>query len=146
VIALYRLNELFGGVFYILINRARHDYADGRKLLISLLAYLEPMLLFAVLHGVLSNLQGISRGICAPGAGYSFAGKSWGASTLLHFSVGTYTTVGWGDVTPNYPSTMILSDIEAVAGIVMLTLTVSRFVSAALDAGMSEASRKEPLG
>jgi hypothetical protein len=144
LVAAYRLNELFGGVFYILINRARHDYADGRKLLISLFAYLEPILLFAVLHGVLSDVLGIVQALSTPGTGYTFAGRSWGAISILHFSVGCYTTVGWGDISASYPSTMILSDIEAVAGIIMLTLTVSRFVSAALDSGMSQESRKEP--
>lgn len=135
---LHRLNELLGGVLYILIHRARFDYADGRKMAITLLAYLEPVLLFAILHGALSIiLAGTSFSIS--GTGYALAGKplTWSWITLLHYSVGCYTTVGWGDVSATLPFTMALSDIETMTGVVMLTLTISRFVAAALDPGMA---------
>lgn len=137
VVAAYRLNELFGAVFYILVYRAREDTADGRKLAISLLAYLEPIILFAILHSVFSAILAAGK-VTESGAGYNLNGQVWGAITAFHFSVECYTTVGWGDVSATNPCTMILSDIEAITGIIMLTLTVSRFVSAVL--GPSTAS------
>jgi len=54
LIAIYRLNDLLGAVLYVLIYRARYDLVDARKLVISLLAYVEPILFFSILHGVLS--------------------------------------------------------------------------------------------
>jgi len=136
VIAGYRLNELLGGVSYILIKRARADFADGRKLAISLLAYLEPIILFAVLHGVVSDVLANGNTALA-GKGYEIGNRLWRASTIFHFSVGCYTTVGWGDVTAVAPLAVCLSDVEAITGILMITLTLSRFVAAALDREMS---------
>jgi len=134
---IYRMNELLGGVLYILVKRARSDVADGRKLAISLIAYLEPVFLFSVLHGVVSAVLA-NGNVASAGVGYEVGGRLWRASTIFHFSVGCYTTVGWGDVTAVAPSAVILSDIEAITGILMLTLTLSRFVAAALDPLMSK--------
>jgi Ion channel len=128
----YRLWELCGGVFYVLVMRARFDYPDGRKMIISLLAYLEPILLFAVLHGVVALMLARCYGLGA-GAGYSLGDRAWTWTTILHYSVGCYTTVGWGDISSNHSVTMLVSDAETVTGILMLTFTISRFVSAALD-------------
>jgi hypothetical protein len=139
---LYRLNELFGGVFYVLILRARHDKADGRKMLISLLAYLEPMLLFAVLHGAVSRILTLQA--TALGSGYSLSNRTWNWVTIMHYSIGCYTTVGWGDISATDSYTMMLSDLETVTGVIMLAFTISRLVAAALDANMSssEAGRE----
>lgn len=139
LLTIYRLWELCGGVFYILVVRARFDYPDGRKIIISLLAYFEPILLFAVLHGVLSAIVSRWYGLGA-GAGYSLGERGWTWSTILHYSLACYTTVGWGDISGNHTYTMLLSDIETITGILMLTFTISRFVSASLDATLRRPS------
>jgi hypothetical protein len=139
----YRLWELCGGVFYVLVMRARFDYPDARKMIISLLAYLEPILLFAVLHGALSVILSAWYGL-GLGAGYSLAGRVWAWNTTLHYSLACYTTVGWGEISADHMCTMLLSDIETVTGILMLTFTISRFVSAALDATLRK--RTEDTG
>ena len=79
----HRLNELLG-VIYILLRRARADYADGRKLAITLLAYLEPIILFAILHGVISIvLSGRSGSFFA--AGYSLGSNPWTLTAIVHY-------------------------------------------------------------
>lgn len=136
-LSVYRLNELLGGILRVVIRRSREDRADERKMAMSVIAYAEPMVIFAVLHGVLSvRLKAISGVV---GAGYSLGGRGWNWVTMLHMSVACYTTAGWGDVSPTSPSTMLLSDIEAVVGILMLALTISTFVSRALDHSTPEA-------
>lgn len=138
-----RLNELLGGITYVLLERARKDVADGRKLLISLLAYVEPILLFAILHGVIYAVVVQD----SPGAKvYELAGRDWRAATVFHYSVGCYTTVGWGDVSAVHPFAMFASDVESITGILMLALTLSRFVSAALDRDMNESHDEQPSG
>jgi hypothetical protein len=139
LIAIYRLNELIGGVLYVLVYRARYDFADARKLATSLLAYLEPILFFAILHGASSAAVLFRATSSTTDTGYMLGGRPWTWVTMLHYSVGCYTTVGWGDVVATVPRTMVLSDIETVTGILMLTLTISRFVAAAMDASMVNA-------
>src|SRR5258708_4651067 len=90
LIAIYRLNELLGAMFYVLISRARFDAADARKLATSLLAYVEPILFFAILHGALAiYLSGINGS--TDGTGYLLGGRPWNWSTMLHYSISCYT-------------------------------------------------------
>lgn len=138
IIVAYRVNELLGGIFHVLIKRAGLDGADGRKLAISLLAYIEPILLFGVIHGSLAAVLAGQSGAVAS-SGYSLGGRAWNWALLLHYSVGCYTTAGWGDVSANRVSTMFMSDIETVTGILMLACTISRFIAAAVDSSMTKA-------
>jgi hypothetical protein len=131
LLALYRLNELIGGVFHVLLRRAAYDSADERKMIITVLAYLEPILLFGILHAAMSVVLSRCAG-CTIGAGYSLERVSWHWSTIIYYSLGCYTTVGAAGVAPICPSTMLLSDLETITGIFMLASTISAFVSKTL--------------
>jgi hypothetical protein len=128
MLSLYRLNELFGAVLHVLLNRAKHDYVSGRKMGLTLLAYVEPILTFAVLHAMIATVVP-----CCPAAGsaevYAFTGRAFSGCTFFYFSASCYTTVGWGDVTAVHPAAMFASSIESIFGLLMLALTVSTFVS-----------------
>ena len=132
-IAAYRLFDLMGAILWVLIKRSPYDSADERKMAISLLAYVEPIFLFAILHGALSAILAINSNSIA-GAGYALDGKAWNWVSVLHYSVGCYTTIGSGSVSALCPFSILLSDIETLTGIIMITLTITVFVSRALSA------------
>jgi Ion channel len=141
IVATYRLNEIFGGILWVLLRRARDDYADARKLAMTLLLYFEPILLFAILHGsCFILLNGCDP--LAHSAGYSLDQRGWDWITALHYSVGRYTTVGAEGILPISTSAMILSDIETLVGIIMIALTISVFVSRALPSQAASDSRE----
>jgi len=128
LVALYRLNELFGGIFWVLTYRANVDSPNPRKFAFTFLNYVEPILLFAVLHGAISDILSNGGSQLVPG-GYLLEHRCWNWVTVLHYSVGRYTTVGAEGVSPTSPLTTILSDIETLVGVIMIVLTISVFVS-----------------
>jgi Ion channel len=129
LLAAGRLLELLGGICRVMIRRRAYDDADERKLLMSLLVYLEGALLFANLHWYASR---ILLRYCSAAAAYATpAGIQWTSWTALYFSVGTYTTVGWGDVHACHPLAMVMSSVEAIVGVFVLAITISGFVSRA---------------
>ncbi|WP_206603073.1 potassium channel family protein [Leptolyngbya ohadii] len=61
----------------------------------------------------------------------SFAGvqPSQFRSDLLHFSFVTLTTLGYGNILPMETSARLISDLEAIAGIMYPAILISRLVS-----------------
>ena len=52
-----------------------------------------------------------------------------GGSEYLYFSFATLTTLGYGDISPNTPFGRIWSVMEAVTGVLYITILVARLVS-----------------
>jgi hypothetical protein len=50
-------------------------------------------------------------------------------SDLLYFSFATLTTVGYGDVVPQYSEVRVFAVLEAVTGVLYIAITVAIFVS-----------------
>jgi voltage-gated potassium channel Kch len=67
-----------------------------------------------------------------PGA---FAGSAYARisdlprGTFLYFSMVTLTTLGYGDIIPVHPVARAAASLEAVTGVLYLTITVARLVS-----------------
>jgi hypothetical protein len=72
-------------------------------------AYLAHGLPFSEVHGVIPQGDSIE--------------------TLRYFSAVTMTTLGYGDVTPNAPASLMLSSVQAVVGQLYLAVFVARLVA-----------------
>ena len=63
-------------------------------------------------------------------AGSAFAGiTDLPRGTFLYFSMVTLTTLGYGDIIPVHPVARAAASMEAVTGVLYLTITVARLVS-----------------
>jgi hypothetical protein len=63
-------------------------------------------------------------------AGSAYAGISeLPSDTFLYFSMVTLTTLGYGDIIPVHPVARAAASMEAVTGVLYLTITVARLVS-----------------
>ena len=85
--------------------------------LVLLLAHIMEIVLFAMTHATLKSVFGERVG--------KLIGNTDGSLTdALYFSAAVYTTVGFGDITPEGPIRLLVG-IEALAGLVLITWSAS---------------------
>lgn len=130
--AIYRLHEITGGILHVLLHRSSFDHADERKMILTLLCYIEPILIFAIFYAVLFIVIPFFIGNQNVEI-FSINKIKWGGLTAFYFSAACYTTVGWGDISAKHPLAMLLAGCESIFGVIMLTLTISVFISRAIQ-------------
>ncbi len=76
--------------------------------------------------------------------GVSPGGRSAEIAELVYFSIGTLTTVAYGDVLPAHPVSRLLCNIEAVVGqmyvAVLVAMLVSGYAAGRVDSGGGDRS------
>lgn len=97
--------------------RVKARLAIAAVVLTLLLTHLVEISLFAVAHQVLLSNFGSAIG----GVEGQFDGSML---DLFYFSIAVYTTVGFGDITPEGPL-RILTGVEALAGLMLVTWSAS---------------------
>jgi len=98
-------------------RRVRASVAIAAVVLVLLAAHLVEISLFAAAYHVLLGVWGESVG----GIGGNFDGS---LVDLFYFSIAVYTTVGFGDITPEGPL-RVLTGVEALAGLMLVTWSAS---------------------
>jgi hypothetical protein len=112
-----------GIVAWVLVShvaRARRVTAD--TLYAAFSAYLLIGVLFASLYMILDAVQPGSLGFAA---GPGDHGRSWDA---FYFSLVTLTTLGYGDISPNFGLARSVAPMEAVFGQLYMAALVARLV------------------
>jgi len=102
-------------------------FVSPRVTVQSLLAGMSMYLLLAITFGILHVGFYVSepawyRGV-TPGR------RSAEVAELVYFSIGTLTTVAYGDILPTHPVSRLLSNIEAVVGQMYVAVLVAMLVS-----------------
>ena len=57
-----------------------------------------------------------------------FKGEHLGFGEILYFSYVTLTTVGYGDVSPAHPAARMVAIVEAITGLMLVSIVIARFV------------------
>ena len=107
-------------------------YAPGRitahRLQGAVVLYLSLATIFASAYGLIWELS--------PGAFTHLLARAAGpeeVATMLHFSLTTLTTTGYGDIVAVDPLARSLANLEAVVGQFLLAITVARLVTLELQ-------------
>lgn len=132
VLCLIHLLELVRGLLFVMIHRSKKDYVSGRKFVISSFAYLEGALIFAIIHYVLPYFL-VRDGFTSLRQIIYSGEKPWNGLTALQYSIGCYTTAGAGDMFAIHPNEVAISGIESFFGMFMITVTISSFISRAIN-------------
>ena len=117
---------LFASIPLILRRVAAEPRITAETIVGALCAYLLIGMDFAVLHGLLSVIEGqpIIASIVSPGADIT-------RGDLYYHSFMTMTTVGYGDFVPSTGSAKTLALLEGILGQLFLVTVVARLVSVA---------------
>ena len=120
-----RLHELFRSLVKTLLTLKKRQHRPlERTFAMTLAAYTEPILLFAIMHTFLP----VALGMRAEEV-YNLTGPEWQWADVIHYSVACYTTVGWGEIHALYGASRILSSVETGYGVMMLVFTITAFIS-----------------
>ncbi|MEM6757141.1 MAG: potassium channel family protein [Planctomycetota bacterium] len=98
-------------------SRGHHRIMLPLTILYLLAAHLLEIGLYAVVYWVLTNGVG-------PDGGELIGAYDGGWSDAAYFSAAVYTTVGFGDITPEGPLRMLVA-LEALTGLVLVTWSAS---------------------
>ena len=125
VIAGLRLHELLRSLVRTLLKAKDRKYRPGeRTFAIIIMAYSEPIFMFAIMHACLPTAVGLQAGDM-----YSLGVCRWDIQAVLHYSIACYTTVGWGGIHAMTAGARILSSVQTVYGILMLVFAITSFIS-----------------
>jgi hypothetical protein len=123
-----RLHEVATAVLRVSLKVGqveRKKRPTERTFAIAALVYLEPILLFGIMHAAMPSALGLS-----PDTVYAhLEGSKWDTPSLVYYSVACYTTVGWGDIYPRVSEAKVLSGAETLFGVLLLVCTISAFVA-----------------
>ncbi len=116
---------LFAVVMYNilkLLSRARET--DANVLSAAIAAYFMLGVAWAVSFDIIERI--------APGSFHGLdQGPRW--PEFLYFSMGTLTTVGYGDITPTNPSVGIWATLEAACGVLYVAVLIAHLVARVRD-------------
>jgi hypothetical protein len=101
-------------------------FATSRITVASLLTALSVYLLLAATFGMLFTLIYVLEPTWFEGV--SPRGRSAETAELMYFSLGTLTTVAYGDILPVHPISRLLCNIEAVVGQMYIAVLVALLV------------------
>lgn len=109
-------------VMYVLIKSIFSGYrVTGDKIFAAISCYLLLGLFWALVYGILENIDPTAFGRVMPQWGGSF-------SDLIYFSFTTLTTMGYGDITPQTAAAQTLAYFEAISGQLFVAILIARLV------------------
>jgi hypothetical protein len=109
------------------IVRARR--VDAEVLAAGVATYLVLSLMWAMLYLIVGFLEPSAFALPAS----VVSSKGFDGFNALYFSLATLTTVGYGDISPAAPVTRMLAVLEAVTGVLYLSVLIARLVTLYTD-------------
>jgi len=103
----------------------RAPHVDSEVLLAGVATYLVLGMTWAMLYLLVGYLEPNAFTLPSSAA----AGKQLDSFNALYFSFVTLTTMGYGDISPAAPVTRMLAVLEAVTGVLYLSVLIARLVT-----------------